>query len=240
VAAKGKDLVEIQPQDFRLMQVDQEELRELIADNMGDGGIPDVWALTRIVVPTGGATFWTVGDEPVKTITGIIVHQREVRRYYEKSLDDGGEKGPPDCGSFDMVHGVGRPGGACAACPLAAWGSATKPGEEREQRGQACRTYRMLVMQFHDRLLPSVVMVPPTSLKELNRYLTDLTSEMRLYHRVITELSLVKEDRSGWATAIVKPRMVAEVPRDMHAEHVKPLADNYKAFFKAHGAQAAA
>ena len=64
---------------YKIATMDPAKLKRLIRDNLGDEGL-SVWDLPRIVVPTGGGVFWTVGDEPRQALQGVIVHQRDVRR----------------------------------------------------------------------------------------------------------------------------------------------------------------
>lgn len=214
---------------YAIATMDKERLKELLEDNLG-GQEFNIWNLPRVVVPTGGGTFWTVGDEPHKAIRGIIVRQQPVRRYYKHGLDTGGEKGPPDCGSVDGRIGVGDPGGECRICPLAEWGSAAKPGQER--RGQACKSYRLLVLQPPDRITQTLVMVPPTSLKRVEQWLFELTSKGKAFHRVEVELTLEKETKSGFETAIVVPRALQDVPDDFHREQIAPLVARYRSMME--------
>ena len=226
---ESTDLVPVS--DYRIIKMNPEELRELIEDNLGgigEGGF-SVRDLPMVTVPSGGATWWTVEgmDKPQDYITGVIISQVEVRRYYAKGLDEGGEKGPPDCASEDMITGHGTPGGECKLCPFAEWGSASSEGKER--KGQKCGTYRMLVMQLPDSILQTVVQVPPTSSSSIKQYLRSLTTKGLHYSKAITSLSLKAEERGGFKVAIVTPTFVGKVDDAIHAEHIKPLAAKYKA-----------
>jgi hypothetical protein len=66
-----------------------------------------------------------------------------------------------------MIHGVGmfgpgsagNPNGTCKGCPMAEFGSSTKGA------GTACKEQRMIFFLMEGKILPMLLIVPPTSLK---------------------------------------------------------------------------
>ena len=130
-----------------------------------------------------------------------------------------------------MVIGVGDPGGACRTCPLNEWGTA-KAKEGQDGRGKACKEYKLLVMQFPDKITQSIVMVPPTSLRRLKHFLLDLLSEGLAYHEVAVELRLEKETKGGYPTAMVAPKKLGELPGQLHDHHFQALVDRYRSMFE--------
>jgi hypothetical protein len=154
--------------------------------------------LSRIKVPTGGGTSWTVptasGDETHKELTGILVHVTRQRAYWPDATPTGE---PPMCVSSDCVTGVGDPGGKCGtnanpACPHNQWGTAIKQ-DGSQGRGKACKETKMLFLLREERMLPDVVAVPPGSLQTAKKYLLKLCNEIKKpYFHVVTELTLTK------------------------------------------------
>jgi hypothetical protein len=171
-----------------------DEVREIMASNMGGGGVT-AGDLDRIKVPSSGNQFWTLntldGEIPVRDFEAIILHWQDTRAYWERGLDQGGGQ-PPDCSSQDCVHGVGNPGGVCQSCPLAQWGSDPKGG-----RGQACKMKRLLFVLRPENMLPDVLFVPPTSLKPLRQYFMRLASQATPYWSVRTRFTLAGAKNGG-------------------------------------------
>jgi hypothetical protein len=144
--------------------------------------------LPRIKVPAGGSLMWTIqtleGEESARTISGVILAWRTGRLYWKKALGEGGGRQPPDCISRDGFEGVGDPGGACAQCPYARFGSASKG------KGQACKQIRQLLLVRPEEVLPCLLSVPPTSLKAASQYFMALLARAIPYWGVITTITL--------------------------------------------------
>lgn len=160
-----------------------------LTENLGDEGL-SAFDLPRVKVPSGGQSAWMLdgleGEEVVKTFKGIIVFHKLARAYWAIDMDEGGSGSPPDCSSVDARVGVGDPGGDCEVCEFAQYGSAEK-GE-----GQACKMMRQLFIVREGELLPLVLNVPPSSLKDVKGYLVRMAAKGRKYYSVVTEFSLVK------------------------------------------------
>ena len=167
------------------------------------------------------------GPVPVKEVVGIIAYQQMARAYYSRGLDEGGDKGPPDCHSWDLVQGIGDPGIACATCPNAQFGSA----RGGEGKGQACKQYRMLILVRPESLLPVMLRVPPTSLGNLSSYLMNLTDAGVLYNHVATRLELERATKSGFDTALIKASKAADLTKDEVAR-VAPLKAQFRSLFQ--------
>ncbi len=170
-----------------------DELQEAIQENLG-GGALDLRLLPHVVMPAGGATAWEVpslGDaDSVKVLEGVIVGWHYIRTYWKSEKT--GDKVPPDCSSRDAVTGVGVPGGACVACPLARWKSDPKGGA-----GQACKQKAVLYLLRKGETLPIVVTLAPTSLLVLKTYLTQLSGAAKPFWAVVTRLALTKTTSKG-------------------------------------------
>jgi hypothetical protein len=162
-------------------------LLEVLRDNVGQAGIQTL-DLPRIKVPAGGSLMWMIstleGEESARTIEGVILAWRTGRLYWKRALGEGGGRQPPDCISRDGFVGVGDPGGACAQCPYARFGSAAKG------KGQACKQIRQLLLVRPDEVLPCLLTVPPTSLKPAQQYFMALLARAIPYWSVVTKISL--------------------------------------------------
>lgn len=197
--APGAEVPALLSERFVVMRPDELGPRmALLKENLGSARM-DVFDLPRYKVPTGGQTLWEVpaldGTEPEfeKHLEGVILVFRDGRRYYRTSIDEGGAgHTPPDCISDDLVRGVGDPGGFCQACPYSQFGS--RRGASGAGRGQACREQRVLFVLRLDDVLPVMVTVPPTSLKNARGFFSGLALTHAVpYWGVITRISLVRD-----------------------------------------------
>ncbi len=205
-------LAVISHNDFAITQFaggDITQLRELIADNLGADKLT-VRDLERISVPAGGGKSWEVimpdgSEDSVKEITGVVIAQRNGRGYWERPFEEtGGE--PPACSSEDGVFGHGSPGGCCAECQLAQFGS-DKGGAGR---GQACKQMKALMVYRKEDCLPIVITLPPTSLGAWKKYAMRLTMRRLKFSHVLTSFTLVTEqNKDGIKYSVVNPNIQA-------------------------------
>lgn len=219
VAKKGVDenglsTVALKKSEYGALTKSPSEIHAIIVSNVGPGGI-NMGNLTRIKIPTGGGAKWTVpgirGEQSLEEIEGIIIHQRDARAYWEKSIDDGGGGQPPDCSSEDGYNGQGTPGGACAECKFNVWGSALgKDGNP--SRGKRCKELKILYVLPKGRaFLPHVFILPPTSIKPMATYFLGLASEAIRADSVTTVLKLKEAtNQNGVKYAQVEPRLAKD------------------------------
>jgi len=189
------------------------ESLEIIKEALGGARLSVFSDLTRITVPSGGATKWEIRDVTAKggvrsvdTISGIIISNQYSRGYWEKPYG-GADSGPPDCSSWEMdSYGMGVPGGECFSCQFNQFNTAA------QGTGKACSEKRFLFMLTTDSLLPTVVQVPVTSIKPYTQFSVDVGSKMRLRPRqIVVDLSLKRESKSGFPTAIIVPSVNARL-----------------------------
>jgi hypothetical protein len=120
---------------------------------------------------------------------------------------------------------VGNPGGPCAKCSLSKFGSG-------KNNGQACKLTRALFVAVPGRALPLVVKCPPTSVKKVNEYLTNLTAATKSYYNVITSFKLgTDKNRTGIVYSVIKPSVVGDVPEE-HLQTVKDYRNRMLPKFK--------
>lgn len=120
------------------------------------------------------------GTHHLNTFRGVILHSRTERAYWSQPIREG-EKNAPDCHSLDSITGIGKPGGKCRTCPLAQFGSGRR-NDGSPSRGQACRQSALLFL-YRDSatsLLPELLTLPPTSLRNWNDFYNQVTT--KLYH----------------------------------------------------------
>jgi hypothetical protein len=165
-------------------------ITDLVLENLGGERISST-DLTKIPIPAGGGKTWMVetidGEQDLKELDGIIVYTTLTRAYWSVSYDESGGGSPPDCVSYDGLVGRGDPGGSCAECPLAEWGSG------KTERGQACQQRRPIFLVRPDEAMPYVISVPPTSLKAAKQFLLKLASNGLKHYERVTRMTLVPD-----------------------------------------------
>lgn len=148
------------------------DIKEVMEENLA-GERLSMSSLDRIKVPGAGATAWEVetlnGVEHKPELRGVVVYERKTRTYWEKSFDETGGGEDPDCSSEDGMHGIGAPGGDCDLCPLGQFDPITN---ERPK----CRDGRQLYLLSQGSILPVVLNVPPSSLKNYTTFKARLAS----------------------------------------------------------------
>lgn len=182
---------------YSALAMPPEKLGMAIKDNLGNQKLTR-FDLESIKVPGSGGKTWQIetleGSEAVPAITGVIVTWRDNRGYWKESFARSGGGTPPDCQSDDAIWGIGDPGGDCATCRFAQFGSAVRE-DGTPGAGQACKLVRLLFVLQEKSLLPAVITCPPGSLKLVRSYFRRLTSEAIPYHHVLTRFTL-ENDRS--------------------------------------------
>lgn len=159
-----------------------------------------VFDLEQIRVGRGGMTAWEVptGDGEVdypKTVDGIVVFHKIGRSYWSTAYGGEGGGTPPDCSSSDGKVGHGNPGGLCADCEFAQWDSKVVDGEHVP--GQACSQRRFMFLLREGHSLPSVVNLPPTSLKPVKQWLMQITNKGKPYWHYVVRFSLAEAKSKG-------------------------------------------
>jgi hypothetical protein len=171
------------------------------------------------------------GSVFVPSFRAVILYARDSRGYWPQSLDETGGV-PPQCHSNDLKAGIGNPGGACAACPLAQFGSDAKG------KGQACKQTKQLFLMREGvkGFLPEIFAAPPTSLKTYRHYMMALGNEGCPVYGVITEIGLVKVDRPGTTAFSQATFRVAEALSDSDILRVEAYAEYIQKLFGASSA----
>lgn len=152
----------------------------------------------RVKIPSGGGLAFEVpGDDPEnpdteKEIVGVIVDHHPVNAYWADKYAGGNN--PPDCSSMDGKVGVNSDGNRrpCNSCPNNEWGS------DDEGRGKACKNMHRVYILREGEMLPLLLTLPPTSLKNLSDYLgLRVVSKGLRSYGVVTKVSLKKAQNAG-------------------------------------------
>lgn len=176
--------------------------------------------LGKVTVPGGGGKFWEIDDESEADLRGIIVHTHLQRGLWETSYEEGGGDEEPICSSHDGVVGHGDPGGDCATCPMAQFGS---DGER-----PSCQTSRIVWMLREGENLPLHVKVPAKSLKPAKKYIFGLARKGLPVHGVVTKMALRVEEKPQRHSVVefamveaLEPAQVARIAA--YLEQIRPL-----------------
>lgn len=152
----------------------------------------------RIKIPSGGGLAFEVpGDDPEnpdaeKEIVGVIVDHHPVNAYWADKY--AGANNPPDCSSMDGKIGVDQDGNRkpCNSCPMNEWGTA------EDGRGKACKNMHRVYILREGEMLPLLLTLPPTSLKNISDYLgLRIVSKGLRSYGVVSKVSLKKAQNAG-------------------------------------------
>jgi hypothetical protein len=152
----------------------------------------------RVKIPSGGGLAFEVpGDDPEnpnteKEIVGVIVDHHPVNAYWADKYAGGNN--PPDCSSMDAKFGVDQDGNRkpCNSCPMNEWGTA------EDGRGKACKNMHRVYILREGEMLPLLLTLPPTSLKNISDYLgLRIVSKGLRSYGVVSKVSLKKAQNAG-------------------------------------------
>lgn len=208
--------------EFPVFAPDQrEDAMEAISTNLGSG--IKITDLTKVTVPLGGGLAFNVmtaeGPSSVNTLTGIILLAQEGKALFLKSMEEA-PNSPPACYSNDGITGIGDPFETgevsehkCATCPKNQFGSATRGSG----KGKACKDTRPLYLLEQGSVLPTIVQVPPTSLKHLQKYMGTLCKGGVPYYGVIVEIGLAQEQTPPPMHSVLTFKSVSMIPKEQRA-----------------------
>lgn len=180
-------------------------IAEVISQNLGGEAITAA-DLVRVKWPGAGSLSFGVpsldGAESRKSLSGIIVHIANARTYWaSRNVSNN----PPDCSSSDLSNGTPREewkdrpagfSGKCDECPLAAFGTA-KDGDGKPGAGQACKQKKIVFLLEPGNLLPTVVQIPPSSLKRFKEFITGMTGRNIVFYKAMVEFKLKEAVSKG-------------------------------------------
>jgi hypothetical protein len=173
----------------------------------------------QLKIPSAGSLFFEIDEEPVKELTGIIVHHGPRNMYYATDFD--GANNPPDCSSFDGITGLRREEGLegdeyikckCSECEFGKFGS-----DNSGNGGKACKEKHQLYILCGGRVVPFSLLLPVSSTRPLNSYATSIFNQGKFLNEVLTSFTLEKAtSKSG----IIYSRIVFKKVRDLTSEEI--------------------
>lgn len=211
------------PGSFVIPQMPKEMIEALHKEMKG---LPTM-RLPTIKIPSGGGISFEIPTEDptnpdtAKELVGVLVYHHSVNRYYLKSMaESSGEA--PDCWSPDGEEGFTKENLhlKCASCPLNEFGSDPKGGK-------ACSNRRRLYVMFEDSFLPSIIEVPPASLKNLTPYIyANYALRGRPTSSIITKFTLKKaKSKAGIDYSEINFTFVSDLSPEMIEIASKAAAD---------------
>mgnify|MGYP001255339146 CR=1 FL=1 len=213
---------------FAAMSLSQDELTELFKANIGAHGLSP-FLLERVKIPASGSTTWMVpsldGDVPAKEIEGVVIHKKDPRVFWIKSIKEGAGGGqPPECyseegdvgyGIRDLSEASGRHD--CLTCPM----SQFRRNPDGTNTPPRCSQRMALFVLRKEGILPMMMILPPTSVQPMFKYfLGKLLHYEKSYNKVITIFSLEKtRNLAGQEYS----RVVPKYKRDLTKEEVSQI-----------------
>ena len=212
----------------KYMVTESKETVEGLCEELALTGLR-LFDLTRVVVPSGGATTnFNVREfdltTPTQEIIGVItITHAKQKKWYRDPYGVGMQKGPPQCSSTDGVHGIGDrtlAGGQypkddpevvheCETCAYNTFGtkrSTQSPGTKT--RGKECTDFIRLIVFKRDSLVPIAVVIPPTSLVSFRQFCVGVMGKGLKLHEIETRISLSAPHGAQVATMMFRPMSV--------------------------------
>ena len=190
--------------------------------------------LPLIRILHAGAMLFEIQDDltgkprHVEQFEGVMLDHQRVNAWWEEAYAKSGGR-HPDCWSLDAKRpdatGAKVQHERCTTCPQNRYGS--------KGRGKACKNMRRLLVKINDNLLPYILTVPPTSLKELDRYLTALTNVRIPSSAAITVFTLTAaKNDDGIAYSRLTPVFRDTIPVEEWAHTILPSKQQFQDFFR--------
>lgn len=160
-----------------------EEEQKAIQEFAGEGMKQEAQGLPidfpRIKILHAGANMFSFVDEDrtVKEFVGIIIAIAPQRVWwpYEFGKGPDDDDGRPHCFTSDLIkpdpESKSPQSDTCANCPMDQYDSAIKG------RGKACNETRRVFLIPEERMLPHWMIVPPSSLKPMRRYINEIVNK---------------------------------------------------------------
>jgi hypothetical protein len=200
--------------------------------------------LPRVRVPSGGSLLWKTvvnGKEAaLDEIEGIMAHVQKQRLFWSNPEPS---NSAPDCLSSDNVRpepggmyapdgerAAQNPSGLCAKCPMSAKNSDLKGG-----KGSACKEQRLVFIGQKGKMLPTVVVVPPSSIKSLQSFIIDVVNDGGTWRGVKSTWTLEEASNAAGikfgrivvkASGKLEPGELAAVKA--YGDYIKELVSSFK------------
>ena len=178
----------------------------------------------RVKIPAGGALQFEIPTEDpdnpdyARTLEGVILYNHSAYTLWPEGSEYD-EDTKPLCSSVDGKTGIGEPGGACATCPMNAYGSARDGG-----RGKACKNMRDIYLLRSGEYMPLLISLPPTSIKPFKEFLNRaFVYRRRATYGSLIQIGLKKENNGSNDYSVATFRLV----RDFQGEELAQIRAYY-------------
>lgn len=139
-------------------------------------------------------------DEVAQSIGVVFLRANlHAKTFYAKKYAEGESDGVrPDCYSYDGVapspNAANPQAKKCALCPHNQWGSRVGDGDGvGEGKGKACQDNARIAITAPDNMNPTLLRVPPASLKNLKDMLKVVASRKVPYNAVVVKIGFDRE-----------------------------------------------
>lgn len=170
--------------------------------------------LPRMKILPAGVGYFEFEDTPgdtIKEFLAVIVGHHKRNVLWDKKFG-GHEHVPEDesgpaCSSPDGIHGIPRAGFkheglpegmkvadgftmvACGTCPYNRWGTGNKLITSNSPKGKAVTNQRSIYLLTEGRMLPTELILPPTSLPPFDQYMVSMANRGTPLPAVLTKLT---------------------------------------------------
>ncbi len=172
----------------------------------------------KVKIPSGGALQFEMptGDpenpEYTRFLQGIILFHHASGAYWPEGCEYD-DNTVPLCSTVDGKQGYGTPGGACAACELNRYGTAT------DGKGKACKNMRVLYLLQDGDYIPVQLSLPPTSLRPFNDFMNAaFVSRRRPAWSSVVQIGLKRVDNGSNTYSVATFRKVGDLPPEQVGE----------------------
>lgn len=187
----------------------------------------------RVKIPAGGALQFEVPTEDpdnpdyTRTLEGVILYNHSAYTLWPEGSEYD-EDTKPLCSSVDGKTGIGVPGGACATCPMNAYGSAKDGG-----RGKACKNMRHLYLLRSGEYMPLLLSLPPTSIRPFKEFLNRaFVYRQRATYGSLVQIGLKKDNNGSNDYSVATFRLLRDFQGEELAQ-IRAYANVFKEQVKA-------
>ena len=172
----------------------------------------------KVKIPAGGSLQFELptGDpenpEYVRFLQGVILFHHASGAYWPEGMEYD-DNTVPLCSTVDGKQGYGTPGGACAACELNRYGTAT------DGKGKACKNMRILYLLQDGDYIPVQLSLPPTSLRPFNDFMNAaFVARRRPAWSSVVQIGLKRVDNGNNTYSVATFRKVEDLQPEQVGE----------------------
>ena len=234
MANKANALVKRGESNFAI--VDDPEAKDVMLGAFDQLGLSN-FQLNRLKIPAGGMTAWEVealeGTRVEQNLDVVLLAMKgKQKSWWSQPIEEAGGGAPPSCSSQDARTGFGintlepdaQPGEhSCHECAWNQFGSARNGGN-----GKDCSDFAFLFFFTQGSRIPSLLMVPATSLKSLQSYVLKLIDAGKRMEGCVTRMSLKKaQSQAGITYSMLDLSWQADLDEEA-GESMKTVSEEFR------------